>query len=43
MLNNAITTQTNPAEKPGPLHFFRIFKEQPNETYCETKPRFVWH
>jgi hypothetical protein len=31
---NAITTQTNPVlRKPDSLHFFRIVKEQPNETY----------
>ena len=29
---NAIITQTNPAfEIPGPLHFFRIVKEQPKQ------------
>ena len=36
--NNAITTQTNPVlRKPDSLHFFRIVKEQPNETHCEAK------
>jgi hypothetical protein len=26
-------------ETPDSLHFFRIFKEQPNETYCEEESR----
>jgi hypothetical protein len=34
--SNAISYPDEPGlRKPGSLHFFRIFKEQPNETYCE--------
>jgi hypothetical protein len=33
---NAISYPDEPGlRKPGSLHFFRIFKEQPNETYGE--------
>ena len=34
--SNAISYPDEPGlRKPDSLHFFRIFKEQPNETYCE--------
>jgi len=38
LLLNAISYPDEPGlRKPGPLHFFRIFKEQPNKTQCEAE------
>ena len=38
---NAISYPDEPGlRKPDSLHFFRIVKEQPNETYCEMESSF---
>jgi hypothetical protein len=35
---NAISYPDEPGlRKPDSLHFFRIVKEQPNETHCEAR------
>jgi hypothetical protein len=39
--SNAISYPDEPGlRKPDSLHFFRIVKEQPNETYCEVESKF---